>query len=231
MKKGADVLENDCLHEDVLTQLEALQLAPNRPLIISDADEVIFAFVRGLEAYLLDNGHFMDLKSFAMRGNIRDSETGEAVSAHAVKELINDYFLERTEQIEPVDGAAAALEALAQRAQILVLSNTPLVCYEARRRALVKNGMDYPLVANIGKKGAAVAYLANQLRAPIFFLDDIPHNITSVARLAHVVIRVHFIADYRLRDFLGQAEDADVRIDDWPGVQQYIEARLTAAGF
>ena len=84
MKNGVDVLENDCLHEDVLTQLEALQLVPDRPLIISDADEVIFAFVRGLEAYLLDNGHFMDLKSFAMRGNIRDSETGEAVSAQAV---------------------------------------------------------------------------------------------------------------------------------------------------
>ena len=151
-EKGVDVLENDCLHEDVLTQLEALQLVPDRPLIISDADEVIFAFVRGLETYLLDNGHFMDLKSFAMRGNIRDSETGEAVSAHAVKELINGYFLERTEQIEPVDGAAAALEALAQRAQILVLSNTPLVCHEARRRALVKNGMDYPLVANMARR-------------------------------------------------------------------------------
>jgi len=45
------------------------------------------------------------------------------------------------------------------------------------------------------------------------------------------VTRLHFIADYRLRDFLGQAEDADVRIDDWPSVQQYIEARLAAAGF
>ena len=115
MKNGVDDLEDDCLHEDVLTQLETLQLVPDRPLIISDADEVIFAFVRGLEAYLLDNGHFMDLKSFAMRGNIRESETGEAVSAQVVKELINSYFLERTEQIEPVDGAAAALEALAQR--------------------------------------------------------------------------------------------------------------------
>ena len=82
-------MEDDPLHDDVLRQLEALRLTSDRPLIVSDADEVIFAFVRGLEAYLLDNGHFMDLKSFALRGNIRSSETGEAVSAEAVKALIN----------------------------------------------------------------------------------------------------------------------------------------------
>ena len=224
-------MEHDSLHEDVLSQLEVLQINPNSPLIISDADEVIFAFVRGLEAYLLDNGHFMDLKSFAMRGNIRNSETGKAVSAQAVKSLIKGYFLERTEEIEPVEGAADALKALSKRAQILILSNTPLNCREARQRALIKNGMDYPLVANIGKKGPAVAYLSNQLNAPIFFLDDIPNNITSVAELASAVSRIHFIADYRLREFLGQAEDADIRIDDWPGARRYIEESLKVEGY
>ncbi len=224
-------MEDDSLHDDVLSQLEALQLTPERPLIVSDADEVIFAFVRGLEAYLLDNGHFMDLKSFAMRGNIRATETGEAVSAEAVKALINGYFAERTEQIEPVDGAAEALAALSERAQILVLSNTPLDCREARRRALVKHGMDYPLVANIGRKGGAMAYLAARQSAPMFFLDDIPHNISSVARAAGSVTRLHFIADHRLRDMLGAAEDADARIDDWPGARQFIEQRLAAEGF
>jgi len=224
-------LEQDSLHEDVLPQLEALQIDPNLPLIISDADEVIFSFVRGLEDYLQDNGHYMDLRSFAMRGNIRNSDTGEAVSAQAVKNLINGFFLERTEEIEPVEGAADSLKALSKRAQIIILSNTPLNCREARQRALIKNGMDYPLVANIGKKGPAVAYLANQLNAPIFFLDDIPHNITSVATLASAVTCVHFIADYRLRNFLGQAEDADVRIDDWPGACRYIVEQIKAEGY
>ncbi len=224
-------MEDDSLHDDVLIQLEELQLSPDRPLIVSDADEVIFAFVRGLEAYLLDNGHFMDLKSFAMRGNIRDQETGEAVSAEAVKSLIDGYFAERTEHIEPVEGAADALAALSERAQILVLSNIPFDCREARRRALVKHGMDYPLVANIGRKGGAMAYLTARHAAPMFFLDDIPHNISSVARAADRVTRLHFIADHRLRDMLGAAEEAHARIDDWPGVRRYIEDQLAAAGF
>ena len=57
MRNGVEGLEHDSLHEDVLSQLEVLQIDPNSPLIISDADEVIFAFVRGLEGYLQENGH------------------------------------------------------------------------------------------------------------------------------------------------------------------------------
>lgn len=224
-------MEDDSLHDDVLSQLEALRLTPERPLIVSDADEVIFAFVRSLEGFLLDNGHFMDLQSFALRGNIRDSNTKEPVSAEMVKSLIGDFFSERTEQIEPVDGAAEALAALSERAQVLVLSNVPLDQIPARRRALVKNGMDYPLVANIGRKGSAMAYLAERHEAPMFFLDDIPHNISSVAQKANAVTRLHFIADHRLRNLLGAADDADVRIDDWPGVRRFIEDRLSQQGY
>jgi len=224
-------LEDDSLHDDVLSQLEALSLTPERPLIVSDADEVIFAFVRGLESFLLDNGHFLDLQSFALSGNIRDSTTGDPVSAELVKELIGDFFDQRTEQIEPVDGAADALAALSSRAQVLVLSNVPLDRQAARRRALVKHGMDYPLVANIGRKGGAMAYLAARQKAPVFFLDDIPHNIASVARAAAAVTRLHFIADHRLRDLLGASEHAHARIDDWPGVRSYIETRLNEQGY
>ena len=224
-------LEDDSLHDEVLSQLEALSLTPERPLIVSDADEVIFAFVRGLEGFLLDNGHFLDLQSFALSGNIRDSESGEPVSAEIVKALIGDFFDQRTEQIEPVQGAADALAALSKRAQILVLSNVPLDRQAARRRALVKHGMDYPLVANIGKKGGTMAYLAARQKAPVFFLDDIPHNIASVARAAAAVTRLHFIADHRLRDLLGAAEDADARIDDWPSVRRFIETSLSEQGF
>jgi len=224
-------LEDDSLHDDVLSQLERLELTPDRPLIVSDADEVIFAFVRSLEGFLLDNGHFMDLQSFALSGNIRDSETREPVSANMVKKLIGEFFAERTEDIEPVEDAIDTLAALSEQAQILVLSNVPLDQQDARRRALVKNRMDYPLVANIGRKGGAMAYLAERHEAPIFFLDDIPHNISSVARAAGSVTRIHFIADHRLRNLLGQADDAHARIDDWPGVQQFIETRLREDGF
>jgi hypothetical protein len=76
-----------------------------------------------------------------------------------------------------------------------------------------------------------MAYLAARQKAPVFFLDDIPHNIASVARAAAAVTRLHFIADHRLRDLLSAAEDADARIDDWPSVRRFIETSLSEQGF
>jgi hypothetical protein len=52
-----------------------------------------------------------------------------------------------------------------------------------------------------------------------------------VARAAGSVTRLHFIADHRLRDLIGAAEDADVRTDDWDEARQFIEGRLAAAGY
>ena len=41
--------------------------------------------------------------------------------------------------------------------------------------------MDYPVIVGSGLKGPAVAWLTRHIDAPVFFLDDIPHNIDSVA--------------------------------------------------
>ena len=47
-------------------QIEALTLDPLRPLIVCDVDEVILHFLRGFEAYLNDNGLWLDPASFAL---------------------------------------------------------------------------------------------------------------------------------------------------------------------
>lgn len=219
------------LHDDVRPQIEALPLDRSRPLVITDADEVLFAFVRGLERYLNREGYELHLESFALTGNIRRAGNGDVVPGPEVRGLIQDFFDRHTEDLEPVNGAADALSALAARAQILVLSNVPLGQRAARQRALRRHRMDYPLIANIGTKGAAVATMARAVDAPVFFLDDIPHNITSVAEAAADVIRLHMVADPRLARLLDKSADAAARIDDWPTMQAYIEDRLSAAGY
>ncbi|HZD26631.1 MAG TPA: hypothetical protein VE631_10255 [Alphaproteobacteria bacterium] len=219
------------LSDEVRAQIERLTLAPGRPLIVTDADEVLFAFVRGLERYLATQGAYLDLSSFSLTGNIRRRADGEPLEATAVRDLIRDFFAEHTEELEPVAGAPEALAALAGRSQILVLSNVPLDQLAARRRALARHGMDYPLVANIGRKGAAVAELARRVAAPVFFLDDIPHNIASVAELAGEAVRLHFVADPRLARLLEPAADAHARTDDWASARAFIEERLDALGF
>jgi len=214
------------LPDEVRQQLDMLSLEAERPLIISDADEVLLQFVRALESYLDEQGLVLRLGSFALTGNIRDRATDTALPGPEVRDVLQGFFEARTGHIDPVEGAAEALAALARRAQIVVLSNLPFHLAEARRRNLERHGMDYPVIANSGGKGAVVAEIAAAVRAPVFFLDDIPRNLASVAEHAAHVVRMHFVADPRLARLLGPAEHSHVRLDTWPEARQYIERRL-----
>lgn len=219
------------LHEEVAAQLGELRLDARRPLVITDADEVVLQFVAALELFLAGRGLYLDLSSYALTGNIRRVGSGEPEPAESVKALLADFFEERVEHILPVPGAAEALAALSRRAQILVLSNVPLARREARQRALKAHGMDYPVVANHGAKGAAVAEIARRVEAPVVFVDDIPSNIASVARAAPEVIRLHFIADPRLARLAPPCPERHGRRDDWPSARAFIEAELAARGW
>lgn len=217
--------------EEVCSQIRELHLWPHRPLIITDADEVLFAFVEALERFLEREDYVLKLETFALTGNIRYRESGEPVPAADVRDLIATFFERHTEEMEPVAGAAAALASLAERAQIVVLSNVPLHQRAARKRALQAHGMDYPLIANIGRKGGAVAMIAEAMKAPTFFIDDIPHNIISVAEAAADVVRLHFVADARLARLLDTCEQAHARTDDWPAAQDFILGHLERQGY
>ncbi|MFA5121848.1 hypothetical protein [Zavarzinia sp.] len=219
------------IHDRVMPQLDALALQAGRPLVITDADEVLFLFLQGFEAYLEDNGHYLDLSSFALVGNIKNAATEEMAPVEMAKALLDGFFAERTESMTPVPGAAEALAALALKAQILVLSNLPEGSRKARERALAAAGMPYPIVANVGLKGPVVRHLADLVQAPVYFLDDIPHNHTSVAQAAPDVQRVHFVADPRLARLIGPAEHCHHRVDDWAEVRALIERELADLGW
>ncbi|MEQ9638980.1 MAG: hypothetical protein RIM84_03070 [Alphaproteobacteria bacterium] len=219
------------LHADVASQLAELVLAPDRPLIVCDADEVLLQFVRGLEDFLHAQDMWLDLTTYALTGNIKRRADDAVVEATEVQSLLGAFFDQRTGHLEPVDGAAAALSALSERAQVMVLSNVPLPQRPIRRATLARHGMDYPVVANIGAKGAALAALAADIAAPVVFIDDIPRQHDAVAKLAPEVIRLHFVADPRLARLIAPAESAHARHDDWAAARAYIEGHLAEHGF
>ncbi len=226
-------MKNLHLHDDVARQIADLDIAPDRPIVISDADEVVLQFVAGLEVFLEEQTRpmFLDLSSFALTGNIRYRDTAEPVDAVDVKALLGSFFAQRTEHLSPVPGAAEALGALSARAQIVILSNVPLDQRDARRRSLRRHGMDFPVVANSGVKGPAVAQIVADVTAPAFFLDDIPHNITSVAQASADVVRMHFVADPRLARLVDPPEDCHFHGGDWPTAREFIEIELAERGY
>jgi hypothetical protein len=219
------------IHGLVRPQLDAIALDPNRPLIISDADEVLFLFMEAFERFLATRDLWIDLSSFALAGNIKRLGTNEPIGVEAARELLPGFFAEATETMEPVPGAADALAALSERAQVVIVSNVPVEQRDARIRALARHSMAYPVVANVGAKGGVVRHLADQVRGPVFFLDDIPHNHMSVATHAEDVRRIHFVADSRLARLIPASEHSHHRIDDWPTARALIEETLADAGF
>lgn len=216
---------------EILGQLEQITVSREKPLLICDADEVLLQFATALESFLEDNGYYFDVSSFALTGNIRRQADDTPIGGPQVRDLIAAFFAAKAEHVPAVPGAADALNKLAERAQIVIVSNIPLAQREARIKGLIRQDMRYPLIANSGGKGTVVRRLADQVSAPVLFMDDIPQNISSVAESASQVHRIHFIADPRLAALLGPAEDCHHRIDDWPGARAYIEDHLALHGF
>ena len=216
---------SNMLSEEISNQIETLELDPDRPLVISDADEVLLQFMRQFEIYLDRNNMWIDLSSFRLQGNIKYKGSDEAVDM-TNRNIIDDFFAAETLNFSPVEGAAEALNALSKEAQIIILTNLPLAQKSDRQINLLKHGMDYPVIVGSGLKGPAVKSLGEKINAPLFFLDDIPHNINSVAEYVPTSGRIHMIADPRLSKLIGAAEGASARIDQWQEAQAWILDKL-----
>lgn len=202
---------------------ERPKLQPDRPLLICDADEVLLQFVAGLERYLLRRDRKLVLKTFAIHGNVVDAVSGETVTHDEVTQVLKDFFQSDTGLLDPVPGAAQALQALSANAQIIVLTNLPEASRETRRAHLASHGMDYPVICGSGLKGPIVRELIAAVKAPVVFVDDLPPHLSSVAQEAPNVHRLHFVADRRLARMIEPARDAHRRIDEWPAARVWIE--------
>jgi len=107
-----------------------------------------------------------------------------------------------------------------------VLSNLPLAQRADRSRALIRHGMDYPIIANAGLKGPTVRAIAERIEAPAAFIDDIGHHHESVAEHAAAVHRLHFSSHPRLRALQGHIPTAHHQAESWEELAVEIRARL-----
>jgi len=208
------------------SQLSALSVTPERPLLITDADEVLFAFFRGFERHLGDSGARFNWASYRLNGNILDQETSEPLPVPDVRALVASFFERHTRAMEVVPHAPEMLGHLSRRMDIVVLSNVPHGQRADRAHALKANGMPFPIVSNEGSKADAVRHLADQTSAPVFFVDDSPVHHREVAEIADHVVRIHFISDKRLGELLGPAEASHFRAEDWPDIRRFIDDHL-----
>ena len=214
----------------VAAQLETVRLDGERPLLICDADEVLFGFMEGFERFLREHDHFYVWRSYHLSGNVQRKADGRPVDDAALAALLANYWSNHAEDMPLIPGAMQTLATLSAALQVVVLSNVPFEHKAARERSLRRHGLDAPTVANTGLKGPAVGWLAARVAAPSFFIDDSPNHHASVAAHAPLVTRLHFIGDRRLANFLPKAPDCHYRADTWASVRGVIERELVLAG-
>ena len=108
-----------------------------RPLIISDCDEVLMHFTSPFADYLAAQ-HEMDmvLDSFSLADSIRHRATGEPVGQAAIWPLLDSFFETHITTQYPVAGAAEALAALSEIADVVILTNVRDVVQAARGEEL-----------------------------------------------------------------------------------------------
>ncbi len=218
------------LSESVRTQIDELDLVRGRPLVVCDADEVLFQFLEGLENYLARQGLRLDMVTYDLVGNIRSTHNDEAFAAEKVPGLLTSFFETETGKLQPVGGAAEALLSLVDRTQIVVLSNIPEAQRLVRASSLVDHGMPYPLIANEGDKGQAIRYLFEQVEARVFFVDDYPGHLTSALNHVDDCVCINLVMHPKIVPLIEQMDFDHPRARDWQDVLAVIEAELGQIG-
>lgn len=201
-------------HPDVLPQLEAIPLDRARPLVICDADDVLFHFLPGFAAFLETRGLYFDWTSYSLDGTIHHAGDGGAIAVEKAGGLLDEFF-GHVEDLTPIEGASQALGAIAERAQIIIMTNIPVRVAEGRRRSLDRHGLSYPMVMNVGGKGPAVRYLASRAGRPTIFIDDMPRQHASVAKNSSEVVLIHFVAEPRIDALLRDTVPCHHKAKSW----------------
>ncbi len=227
--KLALVAETPLPAADQTFVLPELGLAPDRPLVIVDVDEVVALFMQGFARFVARRGYEMRIERFALFQNIFRPGESASIDLATGRSLFDDFFRTEGEDMEPAPGAAEALAALSETAQVVILTNAPEHGRTGRARWLARHGMDYPLVINSGPKGPAVAALQRLTERPAAFVDDLLPTLDSAAIHAPAVRRFQIVADERLRPFAPAEPDRHAWHDDWGTLRQALERSILSS--
>jgi hypothetical protein len=200
----------------------------NRPLLITDCDEVLLHMVAHFRDWLgeahevefaFETGKFDDA--------LTDRRSGEPLGKDRVWPLLGSFFQGEMHRQTLVPGALEALGRIGEVADIVILTNLPDQAHPWRVEQLAKHGIAHEVVCNSGGKGVpARAIIARYGATRAAFVDDLAVHHASVAKHAPEVHRLHMIAEPRLAPAVPPAEHAHARIDDWPTATEWLLERL-----
>jgi hypothetical protein len=203
----------------------------NRPLLITDCDEVLLYMITHFRDWLAaDEGVSFDIGRGEFFRSMRRAATGEALDQAEMWALLGKFFDGQMHRQTPVEGAAAAIGEISRHADVVVLTNLMDFRREARTRQLAEHGIGLRVFTNQGPKGPALkAILEEYAPCRAVFIDDLAPHHDSVSEVAPEVGRLHLCAEPALAPHIAcahKAGHAHARIDDWEAALPWLLDRL-----
>lgn len=211
------------IHELTTTQISSLQLAPDRPLVICDVDEVIVHFTSEFEEFLETHGLWLDTSTWErLHACVRRKKGRQLVGMAETERIIHQFFAERTLHMRAISGAISAILDISKFADIVMLTNLPHEAGDHRRQNLAAHGINFPVITNSGPKGPAIQEIASKVTAPVVFIDDSPGFIASAYHHAPHVHLIHFVQDVRFDRLFEPLDFVSLRTGKWEEAAPHI---------
>ncbi len=139
--------------------------------------------------------------------------------------LYKIFLKKKTTSMELVKDASYSLRALADRFNIVILSNIPFQFYEKRKKALIKYNLNFPFFANKGPKGKAVKHISKIYKGDLWFIDDSPYQVKSVKLETEKTNTILFISNKKLERLMNNKNYGDFFSNTWKKNVQIISTR------
>lgn len=203
----------------------------NRPLIISDCDEVLLYMIAPFRDWLAEvHDVTFDMRRNDFARSMTRTATGETLSGEEIWRLLGQFFDTEMYRQSPVPGAVAAVAALGEHADMVILTNLQDHREAARTRQLAEHGINLRVFTNQGPKGPALKAILDEYRpSRAVFIDDLAQHHGSAAALVPHVSRLHLCAEPLLAPHIPcahEAGDAHARIDNWTQAVPWLLQRL-----
>jgi hypothetical protein len=203
----------------------------SRPLIISDCDEVLLHMIAPFRDWLAEqHGIDFDMSGGEFVNAMKRRDGGATVKTEEIWPLLNLFFDGEMHRQHPIPGSIAAITALAEHADVVVLTNLMDHRQQARTRQLAEHGLNLRVFTNQGPKGPALKAILEEFNpASAVFIDDLAQHHGSVAEFAPHVSRLHLCGEPLIASQIAcahRAGHAHARIDDWASALPWLLGRL-----
>jgi FMN phosphatase YigB (HAD superfamily) len=192
----------------------------NRPLVVTDCDEVLLHMVRHFRDWMGErHGVHFDLSGNPFAETFVLPGRSEPLSFEEKWQFLDAFFDEQMASQTPIAGAVEAIAELQREADVVVLTNLQDRYNAARAAQLRDHGFAAPVVTNQGPKGAALKRIVDEYGPTrAVFIDDLAHHHASAAATLPDISRLHFCGEAAIAPHVPcafEAGHAHARIDTW----------------